>query len=221
MMRKMKRLISAIAILVVLIGCQKEELKIIESDDEASIMEDIVLKGMILGVVAHDGSVDDVVDNSDCFSIDFPYVCFYNGHPYNVYSVEDLAIFTENDSLRPDFPVNITFANYETIKVPSLNVFTSLINQCADGILFNNIINCVDLIYPVSLSVYDPQTSNFETLVFNEDKETFLAVENFNENTIVTINYPIQITYLDNSVHTISSNEELKKQILILETICE
>ncbi|MGB1451674.1 MAG: hypothetical protein ACPG7E_08205, partial [Marinirhabdus sp.] len=35
-------------------------------------------------MAAHNGSVDDAVDDAPCFSIDYPYSIFFNGEPYAV-----------------------------------------------------------------------------------------------------------------------------------------
>lgn len=207
--------------LVMIAGCQKEELTVIEGQDDEAFNQDRQLKTLVMSVVSHDGSFDDIVDNSSCFSIDFPYTCYYKGFPYPVNSIDDLAIFKNGDYLIPEFPVNITFADYLQAEVPHEEAFNELIDQCANGLLFNEIINCVDIIYPVRISVYDPSTSSFETIVFDHDKQTFQAIVDFDENLIASIQYPIQLRMQNEVVLTINSNDALKSEILGMIPFCE
>ncbi|NNF31105.1 MAG: hypothetical protein HKO61_06765 [Flavobacteriaceae bacterium] len=216
----MKHLLYAL-MLMVLAGCQKEELTIIEGQDEEAFTQDRVLKNLIMSVASHDGSFDDIVDKSSCFSIDFPYVCFYNGYPYTVNSIEDLAPFQEGDKLIPEFPVNITFADYIQAEVPNEDAFNDLIAQCENGLLFNQSITCVDIVYPIRISIYNPDNSEFETISFTHDKQTFQSIEDFDASLIASIQFPIQIEMPNNVVLTINSNDVLKSEILDMIPFCE
>jgi len=210
-----------LGMMVLLVGCQKEELTVIEGQDEESFMQDIQLKNLIMSVASHDGSFDDVVDKSSCFSIDFPYICYYNGFPYPVNSLEDLALFQEGDKLIPEFPVNITFANYLQAEVPDEDAFNQLIAQCENGLLFNESITCLDIVYPIRISIYNPDISTFETVIFSHDKQTFQSIEDFDTSLIASIQFPIQIELPNDVVLTINSNDVLKSQILDIIPLCE
>jgi hypothetical protein len=207
--------------LVVMAGCQKEELTVIEGTGEESFTQDRQLKNLIMSVASHDGSFDNVVDKSSCFSIDFPYTCYYYGQPYQVNSIEDLAPFKVGDDLIPKFPINITFANYIQAEVPNEEAFNELIDLCENGLLWNESITCVDIIYPVNISVYNPDNGNFETITFTHHKQTFQSIEGFDTNLIASIQFPIQIQLPNNVILTINSNDVLKSEILDMIPICE
>ena len=79
-----------------LLGCQKEKLEIIEApDEEASFLFDQQLTSLLKSVASHDGSFDDVIDNSSCFSIDLPYQIALNGETHNVNTIDDLLPIKE------------------------------------------------------------------------------------------------------------------------------
>ena len=216
----MKYLLYAM-LLLFLAGCQKEEFTVIETPDDASFTQDNELKSLIMSVVAHDGSYDDIVDHSSCFSIDFPYTCYYNGQEYEVNSIEDLSGFNYGANLIPKFPITITFADYASLEVPNIKAFEELINLCANGTLFNDSITCVDISYPIDISLYNTVTSSFETISFLHDKQTFQSIEELDENLIASIQYPIEILLPNNVVLTIESNDVLKTEILSMIPICE
>jgi hypothetical protein len=215
------KFVLSIMLICFAFACQKEELKIIGGDESEAYAMDQQLKGLVVSVVAHDGSFDDVVDRSSCFSIDFPYTCLYNGHQYPMNNLKDLEPWTKGDMLVPVFPVSITFANHIQAEVPNNEAFINLIERCANGELFDDIIGCVDLVYPISIAVYNSDSSNFETIIFNHDRETFENIIDFDENTLVSMNYPIQIKLENEVVLTIDSNEILKSQILDRIPFCE
>lgn len=208
-------------LLLMLLGCQKEELKIVEGQDEESFINDSALTSLLVAVVSHDATFDDVVDKSSCFSIDFPYVCRYRGHAYPVTGPDDLAPFDAEDDLVPEFPINITFADHSKGVIPDYDTFLKMASRCANGEFYDNIINCVDIVYPVSIALYDPDTSDFRTISFQHDKETFESIVALEENTIATINYPIEIKLENDVVITINSNDILKSEILDILPFCE
>lgn len=210
-----------VIMMLVVVSCQKEELTVIESNEEQSFLRDSELTTMMASVVSHDGSFDDIVDKSSCFSIDFPYTCYYNGQSYLVNSIEDLAPFSETDYLVPEFPVNITFADYSQATVADLGEFNLLKSLCSSGEIYNQTITCLDLLYPVDVAIYNQDNSEFETITFEHDKQTFLSIREFNTETIAKIQYPIEILIHDKDILIVNSNEQLKTIILNMIPLCE
>jgi hypothetical protein len=215
----MKKYVGLV-LLVILAGCQKEEFEIVQDDDQ-EIAQDGQLLRMVQTVATHDGSFDDVVDDSSCFSIDFPYICNFNGKLYPVNRASDLLPFSTYDNLVPEFPVNVTLANYLQVEVPNLEAFENLIAQCQNGDLFNDRITCIDLEYPVSLALFDSDSGDFETLVFNHDRDTFTGIGAIEDGWVASLNYPLEVTLESGALITITSNEQLKSEILNIIPLCD
>jgi len=217
----MNKFFLLIALVLLLGACQKDSLKINESPDVASLLLDNQLTSLMLSVSAHDGSFDDVVDQSDCFSINFPYQILLNGESHNVNTINDLLVIHEQDSVAPIFPVDITFANYVPGAINNNNDLQSLIDQCAGGYLYNDRITCVDFVYPISIALYDTNNSDFETIIFDHDIETFVTLDNFNEDSIASINFPIEILIGEGTVQSIQDLESLKSELIINAIQCK
>ncbi len=217
----MKKIIWVCALLLI-VSCQQEETAVVENQDEGpQLSQDDQLLHLIKTIATHDGTFDDVVDRSSCFSIDFPYICNANGKKYPVTRAEDLLPFDMYDELIPEFPINVTFANYAQMEVQNFSAFKQLMAQCANGELFDERITCVDLDYPVDLSVYDTVTTDFQTITFEHDMDTFTGIELLEENWVANISYPIVIM-LDSGEHVaITSNEQLKFLILAYTPLCD
>ncbi len=214
------KLVSALLLLVVIWSCQKEEFTIVEDQEQKSFLGDSLLKGLLQSVASHDGSFDDLIDASSCFSIGFPYEIVKDGRKHLISSINDLTWITEMDVVEPVFPMDISFANYTKTVVMNTADLQELKNGCANGQFFDDRITCVDFIYPLSLAVYNTGDSSFETIILDHDKTTFLTIQNFEENTLASINYPIEIKINDDVILTVSSDEQLKSQILNSIPLC-
>ncbi|MEM7087468.1 MAG: hypothetical protein AAF489_14875 [Bacteroidota bacterium] len=209
-----------VLIIVFALACQKEELTVVQDQEEKSFLEDRQLVNLIQSVSSHDGTFDDLVDQSSCFSINFPYEVLLNGETFAITSINDLLVIKPTDEVTPVFPIALTTANYIEIDVENEDAFANYVFSCANGMMYDDRITCVDFSYPISISLYNRDETTFETIIYNHDKETFEGLELFEEGTLATIQFPIRIRMLDGSSLDIRSNEELKSRILQMLSIC-
>jgi hypothetical protein len=209
------------ALILLTAACQKEEFTVVEGQEEASFLADGQLTGLIQSVAAHDGSFDDIVDQSPCFSINFPYQVTFKGTVYTINSVADLSIFKEGDVVEPVFPIEISFANYQKDRIASSQAFTEYIQKCEDGLMYNDRITCVDFVYPIDVSVYDPVNSDFDLISFQHDKQTFTTIDDMDRIMIASIRFPIQLITDNGTRMEIAGNEDLKATILGMLPLCD
>lgn len=201
-------------------SCQKEELTVVETNIDSSFVQDPELSRLMQSVTAHNGSFDDVIDQSDCFSINFPYEVFFNGEPYNIASVADLVPIDELDEIQLMYPLTITLGNHAEMTLLNETEFINLKNECAAGTLYNDLIDCVDFVYPIRVALFEPATSNYQTITLDSDEETFESIDDFTSETLVSINYPFDIRSEEGIFIAINSNIELKSQIATAEANC-
>ncbi|MEL6811505.1 MAG: hypothetical protein AAFP76_09240 [Bacteroidota bacterium] len=204
-----------------LFSCQKEELTIVEENQESSFLADAQLTRLMQSVTSHDGSFDDIIDQSSCFSINFPYQILLNGESHNVNSVNDLLAISSQDIIEPVFPLTITTGDYVEEPIQSMAVFEEFITRCANGTLYNDRITCIDFTYPVRISVYNTENNDFETIMFTHDKETFTRIDLFESGVLASIDYPIELRVQDTTALNISSNNELKASIMQMVPLCQ
>lgn len=205
---------------LVAISCQKEELTVVQEQEETSFLADSQLVGLIKSVSSHDGSFDDLVDQSSCFSINFPYELLLNGELVVITSINDLLAIKPMDDVVLVFPIAITTANYIELEVADQATFNNYAFSCATGLMYDDRITCLDFNYPISLSLYNPDEATFKTIIYNHDKETFEGLELFEEGTIATIKFPVSVKMLDGTTINLQSNQELKSRILQMLNVC-
>jgi len=212
--------IVLLALILMTFSCQKEELTVVQNQEDTSFVADTQLMGLIKSVASHDGTFDDLVDQSSCFSINFPYDIFLNGKQMSISSINDLLIIKPYDEVVPVFPITITTANYIDFDIENQTVFNDYAFSCANGLMYDDRITCLDFNYPVTVSLYDRDETSFETITYNHDKETFEGMDLFEEGVIATINFPVTVKMLDGTNAVIQSNAELKSRILQMLNIC-
>lgn len=208
-----KYILPLFGLLIIASACQQESLSVIDEQEE-DVLEDAALIGLVQGITAHDGSHDNVVDNSSCFSIDFPYQLKVNGEIRNIEHVADLATVYEYDEIEIVYPVEVTFADYAESQISNTQEMNALISGCSNGNYYNQIIRCIDLIYPISMAEYNPDTRNFQTTVYDHDRITFTGLRRMlTAGSIVQIQFPVQIEVIGGETLQIDSNDQLKSVI--------
>jgi len=215
----MKRII-AVCLLLVLLSCQKEEFREVEGQEETSFLADVELTRLINSVSSHDGRFDDIVDNSSCFSINFPYHIMLNGELHNVQSINDLLTIDEQDVVEPVYPIRISTADYLEWDINNESQFEDFVSQCENGQLYDERITCVDFEYPISVAVFNTATSSFETVLFEHDEDTFTGIADLDAEVLATIGFPITLTFDNGSTLEVMSNDQLKNEILSVVPIC-
>ena len=204
------------------VACQQETLRVTQDQQEDSFLKDANLVGLIQGVTAHDGSHDNAIDGSSCFSINFPFSCIVDGEEQYYEQASDLVdLYLAND-IDPVFPITVTYADYTETQINNAIDFDELITRCASGALYNRTIRCVDFIYPIEVAVFNPNTSDFETRVFDHDRATFNGiVDLLDQAMIAQIQYPVQVTIFEGETLQIDSDEDLKSIINTNLNFCE
>lgn len=218
-MKAMKWFLT-LSILVVLAGCQKEEFSETENAPESSILSDAQLASLVRSVTSHDGSFDNRIDNSDCFSLKFPYGLLVNGVEHNMNSVDDFSEITPGAQVEPLFPITLKMSNYSEVNISSVNEYYDYIIGCHSGEFFDQVITCVDFKYPINLSMYDSGNSDFETVTLLHDWDVYSTIQELPQSMLVTIQYPISLMNEDGETFEISSNQQLKNEILRIVAFC-
>ncbi len=193
-----------------LAGCYSEDSEIVQSERTSHRTSELSL--ILRSLSAHEASFDNVIDNTSCFSIDFPYQINLNSESTTIAGLEDLANITQEDDIELIFPINTTFFNYESQEVLSQTEFNLIKNSCNRD--FNIILNlCYRLQYPVTFKEYNNLTESFETFHLHSDEEVFVHIQNLHDNDVYELEYPLILKDHNNASTFINSNDELFRLI--------
>lgn len=218
---KFKVSITLLIIALISTSCRKEETQFEQAPEDEILEANSNVADLIERTTSNDGSEDNIVDRANCFDIAFPYVINVNDEQLTVNSEEDYALVEcvfdqsddDTDSLGIVFPVTIILADFTAITINDNAEFTSYTNSCNGENVTDNDIECIDFQYPLEASVFNPNNELLETLVLENDSQLFGFVKNIDENTIVTMDFPINVTLSDNTISSISNFIQLQNTI--------
>jgi len=190
-------------LLLITFGCYDDDNELIISENVSHNTSELTT--MVKSMSLHNASFDNVVDNTSCFSLEFPYQVNVNSELKNISSVNDLSEVSEEDDVEIIFPVNINFYNYELHEAINQTDFNLVKNVCAED--FNLTSHpCLDFQYPIVIKEYNNLTENFESFQLNNDKEVYLHFNNLHDNDIYEIEFPIFLVDSNSNSLRIDSN---------------
>ena len=131
-MKKITQLLKKSAALVVLlitvsaflVSCQEDKVIVQNPPPEQSIEPGSDLVNLMRNVSENDVSVDNIIDGTDCSSIQFPFTVIAGGIEVTIDSIEDLLVIQQiiddnqgNSNIEILFPITIILPDYTTIVI--------------------------------------------------------------------------------------------------------
>ncbi len=230
----MKYFLKSCALLLFVVGminisCRKEEFQLVETPAEQGLVADSNVAKLLARTTMNDGSVDNIIDKSSCFSIELPVSVIANGTAITVESSGDLdeieAILDENyddvDSIEIIFPIRIVFPDYTTTAVSTYEELQGFADDCPAENAADEDIECVDIRYPVSLSLFNTSTEQFNTVTVSDDKSFFQFLKDLDNDVIVSVDFPVTVIANDGSEMEISDLDALGNYIEIVKDSCD
>ena len=152
-------------------SCQKEETTVIEPEEEETLTPNSNLVNLMTSITSHDGSVDDVLDNANCFSVNLPVTVNVNGVSVTIDTLEDLEILEgilnefddDDDVLEFLFPITIMFNDYSEIVIENEIELNTFVDGCFNQ--NDDVIECIDFQYPIEFSIFNTDFQIIDTVV--------------------------------------------------------
>ncbi len=211
--------IISLLLLLFLFSCQKEENIIINNpDSDKNIITNIPLKNLIFRVTQNPTSIDNVLDKSNCVSINLPVGVYIGGSLYSVGSTTGLSYSEVQNIINQqpvaptvvmNFPIIVTHQDYSVLQIANQTEMNSILDSCTDNGLAD--IRCAKINYPVTVATYNTNSQALANLYIQSNQQfyTFLA-NRFNDDVVANITYPITMIGSDNLEHLINSDQELE-----------
>ena len=219
-------LVATIAIFT-LTSCQSEELKT-STGENVNLTKSSTLTGLLSRVAQGQTSVDNVIDNSSCFSVNLPVTVVINNQQVVVSDATGYAAVQnilnefddDDDQVSIIFPITITFANSTTAAVNDADELDDIIEDCGMDNDFDEI-ECLNINYPITVSFYNAGTQTPSTVTISSDMALYNFFDDFDDDDYATINYPISVTNAGGNQVIINNNNELAAEIQAAEAACD
>lgn len=207
--------------LLFLSSCRTEDEEIINPENEPNLVANSSLANLLTRTSLNDGSVDNILDNANCFTVALPVTVF----------IEDLEIFVDSEAdfetieeifddfggdvttLEFAYPITVILEDYTEVIINNAEELAEQAANCNDENEDDDDIECIDFQYPLSYSVFNSVTEVLETVVVNNDAEHYAFLESIEENDLVSINFPFTLILADGSTLVVNSIDDLEDAI--------
>ncbi len=214
-------IIITLFIVIGIFSCQQEIVTITPPDDKETLKSDSPLSTLISRAVMKDGSEDNIIDTASCLEIKLPVTVIVNSVETIVNSVEDYEtveaileqFITDTDTLEIKFPITIITSDFSEIVINNSERLKEFANTCNGENEEDYDIECIDFVYPVSISIFNTSFDIIQAEAINSDIEFFKFLRSLNNDIIFSLNFPLNVLLADNSEITINNNPELETTI--------
>ncbi|MGJ8667653.1 MAG: hypothetical protein ACSHW7_14880 [Patiriisocius sp.] len=228
---KTLKIVSILMVLfmVVFTSCRQEDEEIINPPQDEALDPNSNIANLLNRVSTNDGSIDNIIDNASCISIQLPVTVIANGTqvvvttPADYQIIEDIfdASTTDTDTLDIIFPITVIRSDYTTVEVNSYPELLALVAQCGPENSQDDDIECIDFQYPITASIFNINNELIETIIINSDAEMYDFINNLSSFDIVVIEFPITVILADGTSVEINSLQELETIIINAEDSCD
>ena len=210
------------------VSCQKESVEIIQDDTTQNITATSNLGSLVARVAQNPTSKDNVLDNSNCFSVKLPVTVIVNGQQIvvateaNYQTVQNAinAFNNDDDLVNFVYPITIKYQNFETKVIENASKLNQAMEQCGDDNDDLDEIDCVKINYPISFKIYNANNQIASVTTINSNAELFNFLKNLPNNILIALNFPISVTNPNGQVVSINNNAQLVEIIENAVTIC-
>ncbi len=196
---------------------------------DQSITADSNVARLLAQTTMNDGSVDNIIDQANCFTVELPVNLIVNGMEITIQALDDYDtienMFEENDddedTLEIVFPISIELSNYITISVSDADQLENIKNDCAGENEEDDDIECVDIQYPLELSIFNSNTELFDSVSLENDENLYDFIEVLDDNDVVNLEFPITLVLTDGVEIEINDLSELETALENLKDSCD
>lgn len=212
--------VSLMLIALLLLGsCQEEEEIHSEPPQEETIVPGSELANLLSDVSGRDGSSDDLIDQTSCSSIQFPFTVVVQGIEITVDSEEDLVLLIELLESLPGeipeimFPITIILSDYSTSVIENMEQLQEFVDSCE----VDETTDCVNFVYPISFSIFNTDFEVIDTVVIENDEDLYLFLQSLEDGAngvvLASLNFPVTLIYANGESIEVNTNEALSEAI--------
>lgn len=230
-MKTMKMTGCAVTLLAVMLlagSCQQEADEITPLPTDQVITANSPLAAMIERISLNDGSQDNILDGSSCIALDLPVTVMVNGQPVQINSEEDMKqveriwdeLPDDDDTVAIQYPVTVKLADHSTLVIPNEDALELLVESCTEG-GGDDDIECIDFVYPFTVSIYDSKNQLSDIVVISDDEDLFGFFDGLDSAELAGVQFPIVVILSDSSEVTINGNGQLEDLIESVYNDCD
>lgn len=216
-----KKIVSIFLLPILVFGCIKE-IDLTEGENPNTNNSNSETTNHYKRIGMYDGSFDDLIDNNACSSVKLPVSLLANSIPLTIANTADYQLVLNIFNLSPididivvfNFPITILNQDYSQTLITSQEQLDNLSAVC-DQAINNSLsaITCVDIVYPIKISLYNTTTEQTTIISVVKDQDLFNFMANLSVNEVYSVKYPINAVTIGNVNITVNGDSQLKSII--------
>lgn len=212
----MKKIYVLLLIAATFFACQSEDSSVTQELDSA-LTKSAPLTRLVSRVSQNPTHCDNILDDSNCYSIKLPVTLTVNGQTITVNNENDFdtveniiqASGSDDDIIHLAFPITVVFPDFHQATISNQSELNAI--QCSDDDF--NEIRCIDFVFPIVINTYNTNNQIANTVTIPNNYELFQFVQEISETQIFTVVYPVSLTLGNAQTVTANSNNELEDLI--------
>ena len=228
----MKFRLSFLLLLMMLfvgVSCQEEANEETPPNQEETIAPNSTLANLMRNTSTLDGSVDNIIDGANCILVELPITVIVNGVTLTIETIDDYDAIEEiideftndQDEIEIQFPIVIILSDHTEVTIQNEEELEAYIDECFGENEADDDIECIDFVYPISISIYDANFQVIETVTIHSDAEMYEFISTLDGGVLASINYPINMTLPNGDIVEINNNTELEAALELAQTACD
>jgi len=222
-------LLFFLGLLIIFSSCRSENDLSIDPPTEEALTTNSAVALLMMKTASNDGSSDNIIDSANCLSVQLPVTVTVNGTTLIITNEDDyqeiediIDMFNDDvDTITLSYPIVVVLEDYTTVTVNSDIELTALASTCAGENEFDDDIECIDFQYPITASVFNINNDVINTITINNDSDMYEFLDDLDQFTAVTINFPIVLLLADGTTQNTSTIQELENAIEAAEDTCD
>ncbi|WGH74904.1 hypothetical protein P8625_12580 [Tenacibaculum tangerinum] len=218
-----------LGIVLFLSSCRTEEIQIIDPPIENALVANTTVATLMKNTVAKDGSHDNIIDKASCLSVKLPVTVTVNSKEVTVNDengyeeIENIFdLFDDDvDSIVISYPIEVILSDYTVKTVNSDEELAVLSQNCKGENEEDDDIECLDFNYPLTASVFNANYEVVLTITVNNDEEMHELIEDLEDYTAVTIDFPFKVILNGDTYIYINNMQELEEAIEAAKNTCD
>lgn len=228
-MKNPNHILFAMLAIIMLFSCKKESYELVTNPEETALETNSVIAILLQRTAMNDGSIDNIIDKANCFTIELPVTVNANNQEVVVTSEDDFnrieAIFdrfsTDEDILELRYPIQITLNDFTEIIILNEAELFSRANECLGENKADDDIECVDFLYPISASLFDKTTELANRITITDDRQLYEFIDSLDENLVTNLDFPITVTLSDGTETILNNLSNLESFIAAADDECD
>ncbi len=201
----------------------------IEAPEDEIIEKNSAVATLIRNISTHDGSNDNILDYSNCFSIKLPVEVTANGSKLDISSKDDYKIVEyifddsddDTDVLDITYPISLTLEDFTEVTIASADELSNYSKTCKGENIKDSDIECLDFQYPINGSLFNTSSGTISTFSINSDEEFLKFIDGLNNVEIVSVEFPITVMLFNDDIVAINNFTELESIITTHGNACD